>query len=224
LIASEGGIYSAPLPPLEVGPMSPQELHFDSTIFKDVENLMHNEPSVLEVQKAAIRYSNTRNGKIRSWQILSRLQALVPDVAYTIGKSQGNTIDLDRAGTANPDIYITGPESWDKDKDISVRWDLGEFLFSSAQTSIDSRDKLMVELRDEIVSEITRLYFERRRLQIDLLIEKPEGKPLLDTWLRIEELTAQIDGLTGGFFSKKIKRRFVSLKNLFHRPQMINKK
>ena len=41
-------------------------------------------------------------------------------------------------------------------------------IFSTEQTSIDVRSRLMVQLRDDILDEVTRLYFERRRLQLEL--------------------------------------------------------
>ena len=106
------------------------------------------------------------------------------------------------------DYTRCGPNDFGKDFDIDFTWDLGDILFSPSQTSIDVREKLMVELRDELVSEVTRLYFERRRMQLDLLIFKPEEKKVMDQWLRLDELTAQIDGMTGGFFSKKIRHKF----------------
>ena len=74
------------------------------------------------------------------------------------------------------------------------------YLFwNNAQTTIDIRSKLMVQLRNDIVNEVTRVYFERRRLQIELLREPPESEAkLIETELRVRELTANIDGLTGG--------------------------
>ena len=62
----------------------------------------------------------------------------------------------------------------------------------------------MVQLRNDVVDEVTRLYFERRRLQVELLTRQPaEPQPALYKALRIQELTALIDGLTGGYFSQQ---------------------
>ncbi|MGB2705644.1 MAG: hypothetical protein WBC74_02140 [Candidatus Omnitrophota bacterium] len=78
---------------------------------------------------------------------------------------------------------------------------------SNSQTTIDIRSKLMVQLRDDIVDEVNRSYFERRRVQIELLTDPPSALPeILKKRLRIQELTATLDGLTGSRFSKALER------------------
>ena len=81
-----------------------------------------------------------------------------------------------------------------------MSWDLADLVWSSDQTSIDSRSKLMVELREDILAQVTRLYFERRRLQMDLAAGS--AVDTVDMRLRIDELTALLDAYTGGKFSK----------------------
>ena len=65
----------------------------------------------------------------------------------------------------------------------------------------------MVELRDDIVDEVTRIYFERRRLQVSLLTQPPSDPQVaIDKELRQRELAAMLDGLTGGYFSAQLNR------------------
>jgi len=170
--------------------------------------LFAKEPSVREVQKAAVRYNGVGNGKITRWQIASRLKALVPDISLNRYFSSHNTIDLDRGGTNDPDTYILGPESSSTSDSLNLSWDLKDLIWSSDQTSIDSRQKLMVELREEILGEITRLYFERKRALKDFFLLQPQNqKDRLEALLRIEELTAYLDGLTGGYLTKELEKR-----------------
>ncbi|TRZ93917.1 hypothetical protein D4R78_07285, partial [bacterium] len=103
------------------------------------------------------------------------------------------------------DILRRGRDSinWD----VSLKWDLSELIFNDAQTSIDVRSRLMVQLRDDILDEVTKLYFERLRVKMELdglsIIErkKRSGKEL-----RVQELTASLDALTGGYFSQQLTR------------------
>ncbi len=63
----------------------------------------------------------------------------------------------------------------------------------------------MVQLRDDILGEVNRVFFERRRLKLELILEPPQGlKERLNKQLRLEELTAGLDALTGGYFSRRL--------------------
>lgn len=165
------------------------------------------EPTVREVQKKAIRYGQFGNGKITRWHWASRLRAFIPDLSFGKDFSLSDNIDIDRGGTNDADRFIRGPEESDKGWDLGLTWDLGDLLYSSNQISIDSRAKSLVELRESILSQVTRLYFERRRILMEILLSPPPAVPSeqMDQKLRLEEITAQIDALTDGFFSKRLE-------------------
>ncbi len=169
--------------------------------------LFRSEPTVGMIQKQAIRYANVSNWKTRRWQWTSRLRALVP--SFSVGKkfSKSDNIDIDRGGTGDPDKFIFGPADRTRSLDFGLNWDLSDMIWNSYQTSIDSREKLMVELRDDILSEVTRLYFERRRAQAEFIL-KPPTNPLDRTnqLLRIDELTANLDALTNSYLTKELNR------------------
>jgi hypothetical protein len=112
--------------------------------------------------------------------------------------------------------FITGPEDVNKTFDTDLSWNLGDMLYSSDQTSIDSREKLMVELRNNLLSEATRIYYERRRLQIGLLFTPSSSeREHLENLLRLDELTTLLDGMTDGFFSKRLAQAYDA------RPELI---
>jgi hypothetical protein len=63
----------------------------------------------------------------------------------------------------------------------------------------------MVELRDDILNAVTRAFFERRRVQMELLMNPPaDPKREVEQELKLQELTARLDGLTGGWFSERV--------------------
>ncbi|MBI5098349.1 MAG: hypothetical protein HZB30_03800 [Nitrospirae bacterium] len=63
----------------------------------------------------------------------------------------------------------------------------------------------MVELRDDILNEVTRLYFERRKMQIEMFLSPhADIKEKTDKELRLQELTSDIDALTGSYLSKRL--------------------
>lgn len=206
LIASGNEVLEQILKPFETPP--PEPPFIPSPERKELfQKLIALEPSAREVQKRAIRYGNLGNGKIQRWQGGSRLRALIPSLSFGKKLSFNNNIDVDRGGTNNPDVFILGPDKVDKGWDLGLRWDLGDFIYSDSQTAIDLRQKSNVELRESILSEVTRIYFERRRVQMEIVFSPPESpQEYFDLLLRLDELTSQTDALTDGFFSRELKK------------------
>jgi photosystem II stability/assembly factor-like uncharacterized protein len=190
-------------------PWPPEEVRFDQgpldeNALEKYRLLLEREPPLAELHRAAIRYSDTGNAKIKRWHLLSRLKSLVPSLSLDKNLSVNSNLDLDRGATNTPDFYISGPDTRDTDLNLSLDWDLASLIWGSEQTSIDSREKLMVELRNDILNEVTRLYFERRRLMLELALSPPASeKELLELRLRIEEIAGYLDALTGGYFARR---------------------
>jgi photosystem II stability/assembly factor-like uncharacterized protein len=155
-----------------------------------------NEPTIQEIQKVAINYAEVSPQKIKSWRRLAQIKALMPDLTLDFDKTVITSL------TSTSYRAEVGPQDWA----VNLQWNLGDLIWNSDQTSIDSRSKLMVELRDDVLNEVTRLYFERRRLQAEVMLSPPQNKnEEIEKKLRLAELTASIDALTGGYFSKAIE-------------------
>jgi len=177
---------------------------------KEVLLLFQHEPSIREIQEAAIRYAEVYPEKILEWRNAASRKAWLPKLTTGMDMDVDRNVDIDRGGTNDPDFFILGPEERKLNWDVSLTWDLGELIWNGDQTSIDVRSKLMVQLRDDVLDEVTRLYFERRRLQIELSLEPPiQLKKKVESELRLQELTADIDALTGGYLSKAISEKTI---------------
>ena len=210
LALTSNGVWQYPIDFTEIH--KPHPISILSPEKTDAINLWINrEPGCREVQKMAVDYSNLKNGKINRWHAQSRLASLLPDLSFGKDFSRSNNNDVDRGSTSDRDTFISGPDDINQGWDFNISWDLGDLIFNSSQTSIDGREKLMVELRNEVLSEVTRLYYERRRLQKDFLATPPEtSDEHTEIMLRIDELTALIDGMTGGKFGYRLERLMVA--------------
>ena len=63
------------------------------------------------------------------------------------------------------------------------------------------------QLRNDILDDLRRAYYERKRLQFDLMMSPPRDvRSRFDRELRIQELTQAIDDLTGNYLSDNIKQ------------------
>ena len=161
------------------------------------------EPTIREVQELAIKYADVHPDKIRNWYKASRQKALLPHLSAGLGRNDGELLHWDSG--ANPDALVKGRETLDWD--VTLTWDFSDLIWSSDFTSIDSRAKLMAELREDILDQVTRLYFERRRIQVELINNAQIGvTKFQEKQMRIEELTALIDALTGGEFSRRVEK------------------
>jgi hypothetical protein len=171
-----------------------------------LEALFAHEPSITQVQRWAIEYAEVSNRKIQQWRKQARQRAWLPRLSMGLDGAKDKTVSDCVYGSysSGGQSYIGPDDKTFYDKfgwDVSLTWDLADLIYTSEQTSIDSRSKLMVELREDILDQVTRLYFERRRLQMEyVLTEAPSYVERMEKELRIQELTSLIDGMTGGRF------------------------
>lgn len=170
-----------------------------------------NEPSINEVHKAAIKYAEVEPEKIMRWRKQAAKRAWLPKLTLGMDRDRNRTISSSIWGTSgtnsSPGKYYIGPDdettynniNWN----ISLTWELGDLVWSGDQTSIDVRSRLMVELRSDILDEVTKLYFERLRVKAELNnLSIEERKKRFEKEIRLQELSASLDALTGGYFSR----------------------
>jgi photosystem II stability/assembly factor-like uncharacterized protein len=164
------------------------------------------EPDIRKVQEAAIEYAEVHPDKIKSWRKQAARKAILPQLSAGVGRNVTDLWHWETGSTAkiDDDVLKRGRDAieWD----ITLSWDLSELIWNNDQTSIDSRSKLMSELRDNILDEVTRVYFERIRLKIELdSLTIEDRKKKLEKELRLKELSASLDALTGGYFSRALQ-------------------
>jgi hypothetical protein len=87
---------------------------------------------------------------------------------------------------------------------LAYTWELGDLLYHPEEIDVLREAREVIELRDDVLDEITQLYFERRRVLIELAAaQTPEEA--LRLRLRAAELAAGIDAWTGGWFSRALR-------------------
>ncbi|OED34312.1 hypothetical protein AB834_06760 [PVC group bacterium (ex Bugula neritina AB1)] len=161
------------------------------------------EPTVQSVQKKAIEYADVAKSKIDQMFMRAQKKAYWPKVSLSFGTDRSENFNAYSNGRV-----IGLPIEHDSDWKIDLSWDFGDLIYTSDEASIEMRSKMMVQLREDILEEVTRIYFERKREQVSILFDKEMSlyeKKLKE--LRVEELTAKIDAYTCGWFSREIKRK-----------------
>ena len=207
--ATKKGIYKAAIPVQNSKGSSSEngtDPRQENVLKMDMLSIFSHEPTIGEVREAAIHYAEVQPEKILKWRKAAAGRAWLPDVKVAYGRNedwQSSSYFYSTSSQKYKDDDIT--KGKDKAWSISLNWELGDLIWNSAQTSIDTRSRLVVQLRDDVLSEVTRLYFERRRFMIERLISPPEDiADKMENELRLQELTAGLDAMTGSYFSRKL--------------------
>jgi len=197
----QGRLYAA----CDKGLFRSKEFYSNNSKDNTISLYFKDEPEINKVQEAAIHYAEVEPGKIIRWRKQAARRAWLPQVSMGLDR---NTTDLwhwegGSTTKADDDILRKGHDSveWD----VRLTWDLSQLIYSDDQTNIDVRSKLMVQLRDDILDEVTKLYFERIRVKMEinnLTIE--DSKKRCEKELKLQELTASLDALTGSYFSSHL--------------------
>lgn len=171
------------------------------------------DPDLRRVHAAALAYLELGPDRVRRLRRGVARRGLLPIVDLRLTRSLARDVrrERDEAFTSGElhRLYdgLRG-SSRDFGATLSFSWDLGDSAYHPEEIDVSKEAREVIELRDDVLDEITQLYFERRRLLLELAglpAERAPEAPALR--LRAEELAAGLDAWTGGWFSRQLPRR-----------------
>jgi hypothetical protein len=185
----------------------PFEQNFDvEKNIRDLKITYDREPPFKELQAAAMKFAEVDPEKIAKWRKEAKLKCVVPKVSVGVDNNRASNNEI--YTSASKDYVVVGPDDVSNGWDVSVSWDISGLIWSDEQLSIDNRSRLTTQLRNDILDDLRRAYFERKRLQFELMnSQSADPKLRFEKELRVEELTQAIDDLTGNYLSEHIKKR-----------------
>ena len=166
------------------------------------------EPSIQKVQVWANEYAKTSPEMVQAWLQASKNFAMLPKFRVEYRRTDGWDQDFiyELADGSEP-VPVKDDAGNDGENRFLVRaeWDLSELVMSSDRIRIINEAQDVVKLRDKILTQVTRLYFERRRSPSgDAAQPREDLNGKVEDELRLLELTAGIDALTGGKMSSTL--------------------
>jgi hypothetical protein len=166
------------------------------------------EPTVQEVQVAAIRYLDLGPKRIRALQRGVRRRGWLPkfELRGSYGGGRSRERDYDEAFTYNaPRLFLDRGRERSRDFSVStaLSWELGDLAYHPESIDVSKEAREIIELRDEVLDEVTQLYFERRRALLQLASQASAGDgEAARLRLRADELGSGLDAWTGGWWSR----------------------
>jgi hypothetical protein len=140
--------------------------------------------------------------RARSYVSRAGHAAWLPELRVLMNRRLGRSesLDVPSGGSVG-----TGPLGLDTANDVRYEaratWDLSKLVFSTEEIAAVTAALRMADLRREVESLANRLYFERRRLKMEP-VQSPTTDPRARRELRVEELEAELDAMSGGAFTR----------------------
>lgn len=176
-----------------------------------------NEPTIEETMNAALRHAgldadrfdsmNSRSAgayalpKVLSYEFTYRDQDRdQPQTVYTFADADDqNWTQLKTTKYQQNTDYMNHK--------VKAQWDLSKLVYNSDQMRVVAAMNNSVEKRDKVLKAVTKAYYDRRKLQIRMTVDPQTSvAKQLDESLELDKLTATLNALTGGWFSRNIQR------------------
>ncbi len=168
--------------------------------------LQRREPGIDEGRRAALRHAGLHRRPARAWARRARLSGLVPALSLRAQRSTAHDEGLSRSSTGTERLDAGSDE--DLGMELRAVWRLDRLVFSDVEIRALQTERALQRERATLLERVTSIYFQRRKLQLQA-IHAPTTDRLKAAVhaLAIAELTAALDTLTGGAFSRALRAR-----------------
>lgn len=180
-------------------------------------NRFNDEPSIAQTQEAAIDFAGFSSERLQSLYTRAGVAKILPKSLSYSFRYKDEDRERKQTDITKKTTTSGGEENTQKDvvyqqptdtmqHDIKAQWDLSGLVYNPDQLRVVSQMGTSAKQRDTLLSTVTKVYFARRKAQIKLMNEPPaDVSDRLNLELSIQEYTANLDALTGGWFSKQLK-------------------
>jgi hypothetical protein len=184
-----------------VADRSAERSHVDSSL---IFARFDEEPEIDWVQEWAVQYARLSPFEASRLMRRARLRGALPTVRLHARYRTSTSKEWDEMDLV---------DGRDLDNDLSfnlwLEWDLAELAAGAAMARALRESRARLELRHAVVSQVTSDYFDRRLLLAEEQLSVGEDAAvMIARRLRVQELDATLDGLTGGRWSRALRSVF----------------
>lgn len=164
------------------------------------------DPPIDALRSAATALALAEPARVRSLLERARLAGWLPELRLRVDRRFARKESVDLGGSDAAALSVT-PVGIDSNNDVRYEaratWDLGRILFNPDEIAAHAEALRTADVRRALETTVIRLYFERRRLKAEsLAADANEESGNMKLELRIAEVEAELDALTGGAFSR----------------------
>ena len=198
---------------------------------------MSDRPQLMRLDRdgeiATIVLTNPDKLNAWSWESARQISAIADEVRFddsvrcVILRAEGRAfcagVDL-----GMPEDRITGRSPAEKVRNyyekfrwvherfkVFAEWDLSRLVFDQDEYNAAKELSKIVTRREDLLTTINKLYFARRQLQAMAFLSPAKStQKALKHELQLAGLTADLDALTGGWFSRQVQAKNATAKRL----------
>jgi hypothetical protein len=168
------------------------------------------DPPIEMLRTAATALVLAEPGRARSLVERARFAGWLPELRIMVDRRFARSESVDLGTSTN--ATALAPVGIDSNNDVRYQaratWDLSKLVFNSDELGAQFQALRTADTRREIESLVIRLYFERRRLKAESsTADDLDMLPGSRRELRIAEIEAELDALTGGLFARLARHR-----------------
>lgn len=158
------------------------------------------------LQRAVLSYQGLGPRRMNQLEERAETAALLPEVTLGFSaardRDRGHDLDETFSSGALHSLRDSGSgQQTDLELSLEFSWDLADHRDPRRALAVSKERRELVELRDQVLERVNRLYFERRRV-LAALAAQPSDADGTELEIRAEELAAQLDAWTGGLFTR----------------------
>lgn len=194
-------------PPLPAPPAGPRR-HLEpaivsATLAATLAALADDEPPLAELRAAATAMVMAEPQRARSLLSRAGLAGWLPELRVRVDRRFGRDESLDYGRTALDSAALVGLDTRDDAQyEVRATWDLSRIVFNPDELGAHAEALRLADLRREVETMVIRLVFERRRLKAEAATsDSGDAAFRLRRELRVQEIEAELDALTGGAFA-----------------------
>jgi hypothetical protein len=178
----------------------PDPLRAAAEVYRAVSALAAGEPTIADVQAAAARQAGAGGEPALTFAARARWAALLPRLTAEVRRDERSQRIVGLQGAGEVDYLRQSPGSV-----VALRatWDLGRLVAAPGELAGAAAGVARTRRQEEAVRRATSLFYERRKLRLELWLAPPDDAlARARAELEVERLGAELDALTGGLLTR----------------------